>query len=47
MRTMHAVNALAWFANAVCWTFYAQVPAMAVASLCACVVAVNLARRAS
>lgn len=47
MMLLHAVNAIAWMANAVVWAFWAQVPLMAVASLAAAGLSVLLARNES
>lgn len=33
MKLLHYVNAALWFANSVCWAFYAHVPLLAVVSL--------------
>lgn len=33
MNALHYLNASLWFANAICWTFYAHVPLLGVASL--------------
>lgn len=43
-RLVHCLNAFAWFANAICWAFYAHVAFLAIASLAACVTAIYLAR---
>lgn len=30
MKFIHFLNALLWFANSVCWAFYAHVPVLAI-----------------
>ena len=44
MKALHIANAIAWFANAVVWAFYAHVLLMGVASLGAMGVAIYMAR---
>lgn len=33
MKFIHFLNAILWFANSVCWAFYAHVPVLAAGSL--------------